>query len=287
MPSTYAHYRFGKSCLNVLEPNALKLVTAYRELYDIGLHGPDILFYYRPFQNNRINALGHKMHRETASQFFKAAKVKYQKLIDQNDKDAFMAYLLGFCSHYALDNLEHSYIEAKMKHSQLGHSTIEVAYDRYLLLKDGLDPFKVDLAAHIIPNDFNARILQIAFSDFTLKELRSTLKQMAFYLRLLTAAPGIKRKALIALMKVIKAYDHFKEQLMPLTDNPDCADSNLRLDKLTVQALNLFKELAGNLRAYYLDAAELSERFAQTFSYQENWQYIPVLDYEGEKKYEI
>ena len=45
MPSTYAHRRFGADVLNALDPETASLVTD-RRLYDIGLHGPDVLFYY-------------------------------------------------------------------------------------------------------------------------------------------------------------------------------------------------------------------------------------------------
>ena len=50
MPSTYAHYRMGKEAAEELTGEAWHTLSMYRQLYLIGLHGPDILFYYRPLR---------------------------------------------------------------------------------------------------------------------------------------------------------------------------------------------------------------------------------------------
>ena len=47
MPSTYAHRRFGVNVLEHLPDELRAQLEQNRELYDIGLHGPDLLFYYR------------------------------------------------------------------------------------------------------------------------------------------------------------------------------------------------------------------------------------------------
>ena len=50
MPTTYAHYKFGKEVISALPRPLRSTVENHRELFDIGLHGPDILFYYHPMQ---------------------------------------------------------------------------------------------------------------------------------------------------------------------------------------------------------------------------------------------
>ena len=47
MPSTYAHRRFGADVLVQLPRELREKITPYRPLYDMGLHGPDLMFYYR------------------------------------------------------------------------------------------------------------------------------------------------------------------------------------------------------------------------------------------------
>ena len=46
MPSTYAHFRAGQRLRARLTGTPKAAVEAHPELYNIGLHGPDILFYY-------------------------------------------------------------------------------------------------------------------------------------------------------------------------------------------------------------------------------------------------
>ena len=48
MPSTYAHYRFGREVAQSLSPQNKSIVQTYPELYAIRLHGPDLFFYYQP-----------------------------------------------------------------------------------------------------------------------------------------------------------------------------------------------------------------------------------------------
>ena len=57
MPSTYAHRRFGADVLERLPAELQEKIAPYRELYDIGLHGPDLLFYYHAAKSNPVPLL--------------------------------------------------------------------------------------------------------------------------------------------------------------------------------------------------------------------------------------
>lgn len=48
MPSTYAHYRMGQEVIKQVSAPVRDIIMKHKQLYDIGLHGPDILFYYHP-----------------------------------------------------------------------------------------------------------------------------------------------------------------------------------------------------------------------------------------------
>ena len=54
MPSTYAHYRFGRDVYRRLPDDIKGIISDERRLFLIGLHGPDILFYYKPLKSNRV-----------------------------------------------------------------------------------------------------------------------------------------------------------------------------------------------------------------------------------------
>jgi len=64
MPSTYAHRRFGANVLDHLPAPLREKLKVHRELYDIGLHGPDVLFYYHAAKSTPVAALGNAMHDE-------------------------------------------------------------------------------------------------------------------------------------------------------------------------------------------------------------------------------
>ena len=62
MPSTYAHYRLGQQVRQALSGPQREAVEAWPALYLIGLHGPDILFYYHPLSSHPVKAVGHLLH---------------------------------------------------------------------------------------------------------------------------------------------------------------------------------------------------------------------------------
>ena len=70
MPTTYAHYKFGKEVISALPRPLRSTVENHRELFDIGLHGPDIPFYYHPMKRNTVNGQGYDLHDKPADLVF-------------------------------------------------------------------------------------------------------------------------------------------------------------------------------------------------------------------------
>ena len=93
MPTTYTHYRFGKDVLDALPRRIRTAMETNRELFDIGLHGPDILFYYRALIPNSVSGQGYGMHKQMADLFFERAK---KVIADADDKTMSRAYIYGF-----------------------------------------------------------------------------------------------------------------------------------------------------------------------------------------------
>ena len=147
MPSTYAHYRMGKEAAEELTGEAWHTLSMYRQLYLIGLHGPDILFYYRPLKSNVINGIGYGMHGRPGVEFFEHAV----KVIENKENKApYLAYMYGVMCHFALDVTCHGYIDEKIEKSGVSHAEIEVEFDRMLMEKDGFDPVRHSLTDHIV-----------------------------------------------------------------------------------------------------------------------------------------
>lgn len=158
MPSTYAHYRIGQEVRNILGESERKVVEEYPELFLIGLHGPDILFYFAPLFNNQVNQIGYKMHGRPGKEFFKnAAEVIKQ----HQENDAYLSYVYDFICHFILDETCHGYIDEKIAASGISHTEIEVEFDRMLMVKDGYDPIRHKLTGHIVPSIENAAVKRV------------------------------------------------------------------------------------------------------------------------------
>src|SRR5699024_9107137 len=69
MPSTYAHYRFGCEVFRRLPKEMAGSVRRYRPLYLAGLHGPDLMFYYKPLIAHPVNQIGYELHNSTGKDF--------------------------------------------------------------------------------------------------------------------------------------------------------------------------------------------------------------------------
>lgn len=145
MPAAYAHYVFGKNVYKRLPAPVKQVIRENREAYLLGLHGPDLLFYYYPVCKNRINRLGSRMHHQIASDFFMESRRRYQ----ERPSYVLLSYLLGFICHYTLDSECHSYISDYMEEYKVSHSAIETELDRALLKKDGKDPVRYHYTRHL------------------------------------------------------------------------------------------------------------------------------------------
>lgn len=284
MPSTYAHYKFGKAVLEEYPADLARIARENRQLYNIGLHGPDILFYYRALTSNPVNAVGFGMHARPAREFFAPAKEAYAAAAD---KDAALAYLLGFVCHFALDSACHGYIENKIAVSGVTHTEIESEFDRFLLQKDGRDPLSARLTYHIVPSGRNAAVIAPFFMGVNEAQVQKALRSMLFYNELLRAPHQPKRGFVRLCLRLTGNFKEMHGMMIAKQPIAACQDSCLRLAKLTDGAVGRCAALSENVAAYVRGEAELLPEFGKTFGPPENWKQIPVLSLEEEQRYEV
>ena len=135
MPAAYAHYRFGRDVLSRL-PGALgSAVDSRRSFFDLGLQGPDPLFYYQPLRSNPVGQRGTLIHSQAALSFFRPAG----ELLRRSPSPELAAYIYGFICHFALDLHCHGYINRVAAQGGPGHGEQEAELDRALLRADGLE----------------------------------------------------------------------------------------------------------------------------------------------------
>lgn len=284
MPSTYAHYTFGKMVLKEYPAPLAQIVQERRQLFNIGLHGPDILFYYKVLTNNPVNAVGYAQHAKPALEFFGPAKQAYAAAADQ---EGALAYLLGFACHFALDSACHGYIENKIAVSHVTHTEIESEFDRSLLLRDGRDPLSARLTYHIRPSAYNAAVIAPFFAGVSAEQVHKALRSMIFYNELLRAPHQPKRGFVRLCLRLTGNFKEMHGMMIAKQPIPACEDSNMRLAKLMNAAVERCVLLSENVAAYVQGKEELLPEFRKTFGPPADWREIPVLSPKEEQNYEV
>lgn len=269
MPSTYAHYRLGQDVLARLSGESAEVIKRYKQLYDIGLHGPDILFYYKPLVSCPVNRQGYATHDRSGRVFFEHA-AQVIKGMDAEKKEAALAYVYGFCCHFALDVSCHGYIDEKIKASGISHTEIEVEFDRSLMLKDGYPPLTHCLTSHIHPTYENAGIIQYFYENLTTDEIVKALEGMKRYNRLLTAPSHFKRYLIYALLWITGNYKEMHGLLVNYKANPACSDSTERLYQLYDRAVGLAVGMIEEFGAY----VEKTRPFRDIYNYTFGGKYV-------------
>ncbi|MBO7677496.1 MAG: zinc dependent phospholipase C family protein [Erysipelotrichaceae bacterium] len=279
MPTTYAHWRFGCECIETLPQNLKDIVHSYRELFDIGVHGPDIFFY--DLRHKDVVDYGYQTHYRSGRDFFENAIRVYKS--NSEDKDAMMAYMLGFLSHFALDSQCHGYVDRKKEVSGISHNKVESEYDAHLMRQEGKAVAKVDRSASLKPDKFTSKIIA-RFFPFDEKIMGRTTKWHQMIIRALVCKSNLKRKTGYSVLEKLKMPDY--RDLIVMPDGLDITkDSNLRLDKLKAHALIIYPELVDDLMNAIENDAELPVYFDHTFEKWEDYQQIPVLSINEELEY--
>ena len=94
MPGFTTHYIFGMKAYNDLPNNQLKRIIAkYRWLYQLGLQGPDMFFYYIPVLRHRdYRNVGSYMHEHHINEFFRCSLNRLSRLQSRQQREQAAAY---------------------------------------------------------------------------------------------------------------------------------------------------------------------------------------------------
>jgi len=260
MPSNYAHYRFGAAMLGVMPGDVRRTAKRYRRLYDVGLHGPDLFFFYDPLRRNPFSAMGRRIHHQSGREFF--GRVCRSLRLDPSEEAE--AYLYGALCHYALDAACHPFVVEQDKQGIADHFEIETEFDRFLLEKDGkIPPENQDLSMHLMlePGDYAA--VTRFYPDVTEKAVARSIKNMARITRLLAIRGKVKRELVQNTLGL--AGVEYRGFMMTAGPNPQCCALNEPLLKLYSRAQEQFPELLLQLCAHLTYNAPLGTDFTATF----------------------
>lgn len=244
MPTTYAHDLFGKMVYHRLDPEIQEKIKKYQTTYQIGLHGPDILFYVRPFHKNRFNQMAHRLHREEAAGFFERGRELYQK----TGNEEILVYLLGFICHFMLDSTCHPYISEYMKKTGARHDEIETEFDRALMVRTGKDPFHYQPGSVIRIEKNSVDAISEVMEGMSHKDIVRALMGTKFYTRLPICDSEKKRKIKLAVARILFMYRLADGRIIRGEPKDICLESTQHLMQLFRQTV---PEAAAMINEYY------------------------------------
>lgn len=254
MPANYAHYRFGKQVLSDLPADVRQCIQRFRRMYDMGLHGPDIFFYYNPFLKTAVGDLGETYHRRTGQEFFAHACAKATT-------EAAKAYLYGLLGHYCLDSACHPFVEKADMSGEARHVALESEFDRYLMAMDGIaEPHTYDQTKHIRLTRGECMTVAEFYPPATGGNVSWCVRFMGFAMRFLAGGNREKREKLLKKLKPSVCDNRIPEEPVAGFERMD-SELLARYNR----CLRQYPLLLSQLTAHMKTGEPLGEDFAPDF----------------------
>nr|MBQ8244180.1 zinc dependent phospholipase C family protein [Oscillospiraceae bacterium] len=254
MPAHYAHYRFGRQVLSAMPPEVRQEIQRFRRMYDMGLHGPDIFFYYYPFLTTAVGDLGKSFHRQPGQDFFPRACAAA-------NSEAARAYLYGLLAHYCLDSACHPFVHKMVDSGEAGHVALESEFDRYLMAMDGITaPHSHDVTRHMKLTRGECMTVAEFYPPATGANVSQSVQFMGFAVRFLAGGNREKREALLKKLK-----PGITDHMIP----PEPVAAFARMDSELLarfnRAVKQYPELLAQLLAHKRTGEPLGGDFAPNF----------------------
>lgn len=262
MPAAYAHLTFGRRVFDSLPGGEVKnAVAPYRALFEIGLQGPDVLFFHRPLRGSPVSRLGNALHDKTGRSFL-------SRDLCRAARGGARAYLLGLICHFALDSECHTLVEYFMGVTGREHSTLETDLERHLMVRDGLNPRAHVAASCLVDSRSNAEVIApfYGLDGETLKAALSSMKRVGKLLR-----PGnrVKHAFLTFVTGRMGPKSVPRQLVMDWMSDPVYETFNRVLTRKIGEAVPVAVELMEDFLRWQTGERPLTPRFDRTFSYDE------------------
>ena len=258
MPGHYAHYRFAAAQLRSMDAEARKTVSRFRQLYDMGAQGPDPLFYYNPFTQNKVDKLAYRIHESPGRDFFQRACRIYR----MQPTEAGLAYLYGCLTHFCLDSVCHPFVCGKHDEKEADHVALETEFNRFLMELDGKpSPHTKDPSGYLKLTRGERETAAAFYPGISAGEFSRSIDSMVLLSRLFAAPEGLPRAV------VSKATAMAGQTGYVMTDGPDprhCVFNEPMLE-LYEQAAAWFPGMLAQLRQHLKTGAALGEEFDPVF----------------------
>lgn len=255
MPTTYTHDLFGKKVYRQLPEEIRKVIRKNGDLFRIGLHGPDILFY--DLTNLSVSSIGVEMHSIPAASFF----LRGMSMVRARDDERLLAYLL--------DSVCHPYVEDMAKAKVITHTLLEKEFDRTLMLETNKNPYHFYPSDCIVPKVSYARVIRKMFPGLGTRDILVSLRMMKFLTNAMVYDNRGKRRFLVALVTRIagkrksrSALEFFMEKNpVPGSEGP-VNELHRYFDQAVEEAPAYIEELYGLSK----EELPLSKRWNRTYN---------------------
>lgn len=263
MPTTYTHDLFGKKVYRQLPGEIRKVIRKNGNLFRIGLHGPDILFY--DLIDLSVSSVGVEMHSVPAASFF----LRGMSIVRSRGDERLLAYLLGFGCHYLLDSLSHPFVEEMAKEKVISHTLLEKEFDRTLMLETNKNPHHFYPSDCIVPRVSYARVIRRAFSGLTTRDILFSLRMMKFLTNAMVYDNRGKRRFLVAAITRLagkKRSAAALEYFMEKNPVPGSAGPVEKLHQYFDRAVQEAPAYVEELYSLSKEELPLSERWNRTYN---------------------
>lgn len=265
MPSLYAHYLLGQQSLSKFQPEILKAVTDYRAAFNLGLQGPDFLFFKNFGADKDASALSSQIHKTPFKETLDALTRIYKQAYKSQNEQA-LSYITGFIGHFALDTNGHEYVNYAAHYDNISHMELEAEFDKFLIRKQGLDPFLLDQAALIRADGGLKNLVSELFSDFSLSknEIERSISDFIKAKKYIVFAQRHVPFLIEPCLKMLGVYEFAKGFYYKRKDNAALRGGVLKLFEKYNLALEIYPKLAMEY-VRFLDGGELGEYFDRDF----------------------
>ncbi len=255
MPASYAHYRFGKQVLPGLPSDVRQCIQRFRRMYDMGLNGPDLFFYYYNPLNKAVGPdLARVFHRQSGREFFSHACTQVQS-------EAALAYLYGLLAHYCLDSACHPFVHKMVDIGEARHVALESEFERYLMEKDGIaSPHTHNRGEKITLTRGECMTVAAFYPPATGSNVSTCIRNMAFSLKFLAGPNRDRTRAILQKLSLA-----LPDQMIPEQQVEDYAFMVGELQNLYDEAVSRFPELLADLQGHRRTGESLSDGFEAAF----------------------
>ena len=251
MPANYAHHRFGKQVLKTMPAGARQCVQRFRRMYDAGLQGPDIFFYYNPYWKTPVGELGKTFHRMKGADFFPAA-------CKAASSEAAAAYLYGLLGHYCLDSVCHPFVNQLHAAGEARHVILEAQFERFLLTLDGeAHPETFDMSKKLKLTRGECMTVAEFYSGATGGQISRSVKSMARSIRFLAKPSREKWLRKLGLS--------FADHMIPAEEKEDLVLYISELKDHYDKAVQRYPEMLESLLRHMENGEELGPDFEAVF----------------------